>query len=757
WSLPKIPELAPLQAVWLEGLVLANKKLHAHLKTLCQRYPPQGSLALTGHAHIDLAWLWTISETKRKVQRTFGTVLELMKQYPDFVFNQSSAQAYAWLEHDDPEMFSQIQSRVREGRWEPIGGMWVEPDGQMLNGESWVRQIRYGQQYFLEKFGRTSSVAWLPDTFGFSGQLPQLLRLGGMPYFFTTKMRWNETTEFPHDLFKWRGLDGSEVLAHCFWNVFDSYNAQIDPKSTLGTWRNFKGKNASAWLSANSAPQSLLAFGYGDGGGGPSREHLENYAKLKNYPALPKLEMTRVDDFFHKLPQEKLPVWYGEMYLELHRGTLTTQALVKKLHRQLEHRLLEAELLWSLAWQSGAIYPQAELERLWKILLLHQFHDILPGSSIREVYEDAHQALGAALEAATRLRDSAQPNGFLTDSLKKIQESNTPHAPSVKMLEDGGYALQAGALKVRLSKEGWLESFVYLGREYLSAPMRLTYQHDLPREWEAWDMNPPHSTPIESVGQFEALESGVRVTHHWRDSSFVQEYHLRATGLEVRCHFDWWEKRTLLRLELPTTLNANRGIFETAFGVQARSTKPNTPTEMASFEVSAQRFVLLSEGSRHLALINDCKYGFGCLGGTLTMSLLRGTMYPDPNADMGKHEFSYALDILDNQAHSAPIFSAALRALEFNSPLLAAAQALVQSQLILSSLEKSQFDSAFLLRFYEPCGVSLACRLDLNFFNPKRVQRVNLLEQEIESLLLEEGFVQLEVRAFEILSFKIFV
>jgi alpha-mannosidase len=758
WSLPPIPELVPLEAQWLEGVKTAQARLQTHLERIRSFYPPQGSLGLTGHAHIDLAWLWTISETQRKVHRTFGTVLELMQRYPDFVFNQSSAQAYAWLEERDSAMFAQVQARVQEGRWEAIGGMWVEPDGQMLHGESWVRQIQYGQRYFLEKFGKTSTVAWLPDTFGFTPQLPQLLRLGGMPNFFTTKLRWNETSEFPHDLFTWQGLDGTQVLAHCFWNVFDSYNSQIDPRSLLGTWRNFKGKHASAWLESEHPPQSLLAFGYGDGGGGPSREHLENYSKLQAYPALPRLEMTRVDEFFERLPQDDLPVWHGELYLELHRGTLTTQSRVKRLHRFLEHRLLEAELLHSLAWLDGAPYPQTELERLWKVLLLHQFHDILPGSSIREVYEDAHAALGTALEATTALREAAPKHPRLEEAHQGWLEARELFNFSVQRLENGGFAFGAGSVKARLSPAGWLESLCYDGREFLAAPVCLTYQHDLPREWEAWDINPPHSRIIESTVQFEALPDGVRVIHQWRDSSLVQEWRLMANGIEVNNLVDWQEKRTLLRVEFPTSLHCQHAHFESAFGVVERPTRANTPTQMAAFEVPAQRFVLLEEGKHALAILNDCKYGFGLSGGTVTMSLLRGTMYPDPTADMGKHEFRFALDVLGDQDLTpfVPLEAATLRALEFNSPILSAAQVLLPSDLVLSSLTKSLTDEALMVRLYEPCGVRRVCELELGrFVGARRVHKVDLLENELVELEVNDGAVHLEVGAFEVVTLKV--
>jgi alpha-mannosidase len=400
WSLPPAPRaLEPLPDAAVEAVNLARATLAARLERIKQEYPPVGSLCLTGHAHIDLAWLWPYAETRRKTRRTFSTVLDLMERYPDFTFNQSSAQAYAWMEEDDPAVFERIKQRVAEGRWEPVGGMWLESDCNVTGGESLVRQVVYGQRYFEQAFGKRHTVAWLPDVFGFTGQFPQILKAGGIDGFFTIKMYWNEATFFPFDLFEWEGIDGSRVLAHLFLNPGHGYNGNIVPLDTLGTWRNFRAKTKH--------PESLLAFGWGDGAGGPTEKMLENYARLKDFPAMPRLRMGSVEEFYAAVNREGLPRFVGELYFELHRGTLTTQAKVKKLNREAEHRLVEAEAFATIASQRGFAYPAAEIETAWKSVLLNQFHDVLPGSSIREVYEDTHRMLGEVVETATRIRDEA--------------------------------------------------------------------------------------------------------------------------------------------------------------------------------------------------------------------------------------------------------------------------------------------------------------------------------------------------------------
>ena len=404
WSLPPAPRpVEPLPEGARRAVAEARAMVAARLEGLKEEYPPAGRIALTGHAHLDLAWLWPVSETLRKGRRTFASVLSLMDRYEDFVFNQSSAQLYAWIEAEAPDLFERVRRRVAEGRWEPVGGMWVEPDCQTPSGESIVRQLLYGQRYFEDRFGRRSKVAWLPDTFGFSPAVPQILRGAGIGGFFTYKLNWSEANSFPHDLYEWEGLDGSTVLAHDFENPGQDYNGNVRPLDLLGTWRNFEGKRRH--------PETLFSFGWGDGGGGPTEEMLENYSRLKGFPAMPRLRMAMVEGFFEGLPKTGLPRWTGELYLELHRGTLTTQAKVKKLNREAEHRLLEAEALLTLASLRGAAYPAGALEEAWKTLLLNQFHDILPGTSIREVYEVAHGELEGVVRTAEGLRDGALTTG----------------------------------------------------------------------------------------------------------------------------------------------------------------------------------------------------------------------------------------------------------------------------------------------------------------------------------------------------------
>lgn len=585
WSLPSAPgPLQPLPEAALAAVREARRILASCLEGIKAEYPAVGRLALTGHAHLDLAWLWPLEETRRKARRTFYSVLGLMDRYEEFTFNQSSAQLYAWVEEDDPGLFARIRERVAQGRWEPVGGSWVEPDCQIPGGESFVRQLLYGQRYFAEKFGRHASVAWLPDTFGFSPSIPQLLRSAGITGFFTYKLNWGEANKFPHDLFHWEGLDGSRIVAHSFDNPGVDYNGDVAPRDLLGTWRNFGGKRSHS--------ESLFSFGWGDGGGGPTGKMLENYSRLRNFPALPRLRMARVDEFFAGLLEENLPAWVGELYLELHRGTLTTQGGIKKLSREAEHRLLEAEAFAAIAALDGAPYPSEDLERSWKTLLLNQFHDILPGTSIAEVYVEARRQLEEVMRDVKKLRGAALNNlcaraeedsamiianaglhpreltvllpvtGEAQNAVSDVDSEPLPtqstedglliHAPErlVPALgglpvrfegrESGvekkvagvrlsrqreGVVLENELLSIEISAAGNLHQ-VYdksVDREVLDgAGNRLWAYVDKPREWDAWDVDEDYELEGEEVLGVESVE-------------VVEHGPLRAAVRVVRC------------------------------------------------------------------------------------------------------------------------------------------------------------------------------------------------------------------------------
>ncbi|MFN8420852.1 MAG: alpha-mannosidase, partial [Anaerolineae bacterium] len=364
-----------------------------------------------GHAHIDVAWLWTLGQTVRKSGRTFSNVLRLMEQFPDYRFSQSQPQLYQYVEQHYPEIFEQIKARVQEGRWEPMGGTWVEPDCNAIGAESLARQFLLGRRYFRQHFGDADTpVLWLPDTFGYSWALPQLIKQAGMKYFVTHKMSWNQYNSMPHQMLWWQGLDGTRILTYFLttpeggWLLnATTYNSEMTGPQLFGTWKNFRQKEVHNEL--------IIVYGHGDGGGGPTREMLETVQQLGDHPGAPRVRPGTVNEFMERLETEispELPVWNGELYFEYHRGTYTSQSRNKWHNRKSEVLLHDAEFLaaWA-ALLADYQYPQDTLTKAWELVCLNQFHDILPGSSIGEVYVDSARDYQTIRELATGVRDSA--------------------------------------------------------------------------------------------------------------------------------------------------------------------------------------------------------------------------------------------------------------------------------------------------------------------------------------------------------------
>ncbi len=405
-----------------------------------------------GHTHIDVAFLWQLKHTREKCARSFSTVLRLMERYPEYTFFQSQPQLYDYIKQDYPDLYRQIKQRIKEGRWEVDGAMWVEADCNLPSGESFVRQILLGSRFMQEEFGVTPHCLWLPDVFGYSWALPQILKKSGIRYFMTTKISWNEFNKMPHDTFTWRGIDGSEVLAHFITTPEAghpryTYNGMVNAESVQGIWDNYKDKPLNQEL--------LLAYGYGDGGGGPTEEMLELLRRFEKMPALPQIKMGRVDDYFTRLDarlqasDEYQHTWDGELYFESHRGTYTSQAQVKKANRQAELHYRRAEwvqVLSALTDGGWSQYCADALTQGWKILLRNQFHDIIPGSSIAEVYRDAEQEYQAA-------------NDIVTDVLNASwQQLVVPRSDAVSIVNSGSWSREEMAFIPGASDVAWQDA-----------------------------------------------------------------------------------------------------------------------------------------------------------------------------------------------------------------------------------------------------------------------------------------------------------
>ncbi len=693
-------QVVELETAALASVAEATRVLDEGLEELRRRHPKKGRVLVSGHAHIDYVWLWPQPETVRKITRTFNSVLSLMKVHPEFRFNQSSSYFYKHIAQEDPAAFAEIKKRVAEGRWEIIGGMLIECDTNMPSAEAFVRQFLFGQRFFKEQFGQTCSVAWLPDTFGFTAAMPQIMTHMGIDKLVTIKVTWNETNRMPDNVFHWKGNDGSKVLVHTFdAQSNDGYNMKMIPQALEEVWRNHSGKDLSDTV--------IASYGWGDGGGGPDPDQIEAVPLLNLMPELPTVEHGRLQDYLQDLQSDlsgaAVPEWTGEMYLEYHRATLTTQARTKQLNRRAEHALVAAEAASVLAALDGVKLAMPDLAGDWELLLRNQFHDILPGSSIREAYEQTEPELESVIDKAEAIAEralkavadaregsaegvavanisgSTKPHWQIISD-KPLPESLSPQklgdrycttsdrplAPlSITFADEAGRAavgveerlLENELVRVRLDEQGRIsEMFDKRAQRQLvdgAANRLMVYRNDLPRRYDAWDIEPGFEINGEELTALEGFEVTARgphlgeitVTRGLGASRIVQKYRLWANSarLEIKTELDWHDRRTYLRAAFPLNVLANQAVFDQAIGVTERSTNSNTSWQRTQFEACGHRFASLSETDWGGALLSADKYGFSAKGNVLTLSLIRGPMYPDMLADEGSHSFTYAL------------------------------------------------------------------------------------------------------------------
>jgi len=620
-------------------------------------------MTAVGHAHIDSAWLWPLRETRRKVARTLANVLTLLDADPAMSYAMSSAQQFAWVGEDHPELFERVRKLVAQGRIVPVGGMWVESDAVMPAGESLVRQISYGKRYFAREFGRESEVVWLPDSFGYSGAWPQLARRAGYRWFLTQKISWNDTTAFPHHTFAWEGIDGTRIFTH--FPPSDTYAAEVTAAELRHAVTNFRDKAISS--------HSLLLFGYGDGGGGPNREMLARAHRFRDLEGAPRVELRGPEDFFADAEAglgDQAPVWVGELYLELHRGTLTSQIAMKQGNRRAEALLRTVEYLAAAAAvRDGTPYPYEELDEAWRTVLLHQFHDILPGSSISWVHREARETY-ARLEQ--RLRALVPGNGDAPGRLvawqvvrdqPAVPPLDQPNRPALD--RPGGHTLDNGLLRADVGPDGRVRSLTDLrdGRELaLDGFGALQLFRDEPVRWDAWDLD-RHvlRSPVPMTGPVTVETTGdaVVVTRRHGESTFTMTYAMRprAARLEITVEVDWQEREHLLKLSLPVTVHTMRARYETQYGAVERPTHENTLADEAQYEVCSHRWVQVSEPGLGVGVVNDSTYGCDVRripGGTdIRPTLLRAPRFPDPETDRGRHTFRFAVVAGDETATRA--------------------------------------------------------------------------------------------------------
>jgi len=650
------------------------------------------TLHLIGNSHIDAAWLWPWSETIEVIRDTWRTSLKLREIFPGYVFAASSAAYYDMLDRLYPQLADSIVAAAEEGWWVPVGGWWVESDMNLPSGESLVRQGLYGQRYFERRFGERSRVAWTPDVFGYAWTVPQILKGQGFEYFVTQKMRWNDSTEFPHNAFYWEGLDGTRILTY---NPY-GYVHELDPGRLVSQRLEDRRRTGSN--------HQIVLYGVGDHGGGPTIEMLERAEDLRRVPTFPVMRYAKPYEALEKIAADPgpgaLPVWDDELYLEYHRGTYTTQAFIKWMNRRSEAWLRKAE---ALAVASSRPYPRAELERAWRNVLFNQFHDILPGSSIPEVYDDAQAVYGDAMTLIfdtviapsfddVRARMDTRGDGqavVVFNSLgwprdgwlhlsdrdgrrRRISVSDVP-AYGARVIHLPRDSMSAGERELPPPTAGpnWIENaflrvevdtltgeIVRLydrtnGREVLAPGGRgnvLQIFDDRPEAWDAWnivswgdrsDVTAVRAVSVSAGGR----EAEMRIERRWGASTFIQTLSLARDSrhLEISNDIDWHEEHKLLKVAFPLAVTADSATYEIPYGAIGRSGRPRTARERAKFEVSGQRWADVSADGYGVSILNDGKYGWDYRDNVLRLSLLRSPTWPDSLADREWHSFRFAI------------------------------------------------------------------------------------------------------------------
>ena len=777
------------------------------LKNALQAIPAHnpGDVIMTGHSHLDVAWLWTVLEITRKTARTFSNNLALMDAYPDFRFVQSQAVLYDFMKKHYPDIFERVKEKVKSGQWGITGNTWVEADTNLASGESLIRQLLFGRNFFLKEFGLCSDIYWLPDCFGFTWALPQIIRRSGMKYFITAKLQSNDTSPFPQSVFRWKAHSGDEVLAFV-QNVH--YQGEYTPEYV------YRAHHTNC--QKVEAGVSYGMFGYGDGGGGCTFDMIESGRAIAQIPGMPQVQTEMPDAFFKKAEQaiNELPVWDGELYYENHRGTFTSQSFVKKNNRKGEILLRNAEMANALACLLTEFsYPKEKTEETWKLLLINQFHDILPGTSIHEVYEntkceyekmniDGKALLWEGLEKINALLPAGQGDTVVWNFLPwevsaPVEDANgkffavVPACGYKVFKKENRPSLQTGVnvdsarlenayLRVCLDKNGLITGLYDKenDREMLSAPEGnlLTVFQDKPIHESAWNIELNYRKKFWELREAEDISvvqsspdcGCIRITRRFNKSLITQEISLTATDRFV--HFatkvDWQEREKTLKAAFPLAIRTRRATYEIAHGSIEQPTHANTLYDRAKFESCAHKWVDLSEGSYGVSLLNESKYGHDIQDGLLRITLLRSPICPDRTADCGLHEFAYRLYPHKGTWQQAQTVQ---KANEFNNPLLVmpiktdadgtlpTEQSFIKfdkSNIVLDAFKPAEDGNGFILRIYEAHGDRGRAHITLHIPFTE-ITECNLMEDGKEAVDMTDDGFDLFLKPNEVRTFRI--
>ena len=802
-----------------ESLRVASNAADEFFAKKCKAGKPQ--ITCVGHTHIDIAWLWTIDQTREKAQRSFANMLALMDKYPQFKFMSSQPILFKFVKEECPDLYERVREKVKEGRFEVEGGMWVEADCNLSSGESLVRQLLKGKSFFKDEFGVDCKVLWLPDVFGYSAALPQILRKSGIDTFVTSKISWNDTNTMPYDIFTWRGIDGSEIFT-TFLTAQDkikdapaymrtTYNAHGTPAQILGAWDRMQQKDLT--------DEAIITYGYGDGGGGSTEEDVEQISRMQmGLPGIPTAKFDTVTEYVRRMKEncsdKEVPKWVGELYLEFHRGTYTTHADNKRYNRLCEFTYTNYETLSVLAESClEENYPCESLNEAWEKILTYQFHDIIPGSSIGEVYEDTNRQYPVLLENAQseierllkKLATNVQakgeylvynPNSFESDGFVRVNEKYY----RVKNVPSKGYTTVDFAQKDESDvcvKERYMENEYYRiafdenyeiaslyckkqDRELVEVGEKLNVlavYNDYAPEYDAWEIRPHYRYSKCAVNNVKSVKlvdegarKGIQVIRTFEKSEIKQTVYLYEgfDRIDFVNDIDWQTEHVLLKAHFPFAINATKATYDIQFGSVERATHANTSWEQAKFEVCAHKYADVSDGGFGVSLLNDCKYGYSANGGELALTLLRAPTYPHKGADIGKHIFTYSVYAHDGAVSASKAIE---RAYDLNNPMIAVSIpkpsvgvlpetfSLInadKNNVIVESLKKAEDGNGYIARLYE--GKNTQTKTRICFGLPvKKVYLTNLMEENMREIPMENNGVRLQFKAFEIHTIRVLI
>lgn len=738
-----------------------------------------------GHAHLDLAWLWPIRETQRKAIRTFANQVRNIEKHKGYKFGVSQPQQLVWLKEMDPKLYDEVAEHIKKGNIEAQGAMWVESDVNVPSGESLVRQMLLGQRYWRENFGVEAKMCWLPDVFGYNGNLPQILLKAGIPYFSTQKMSWNEHNRFPHRSFNWVGIDGSTVLTHM--PPDNTYNSEATPFSTMHAYNYYPEKD--------KVDTALLVYGIGDGGGGPGDGHIQMAKRHENVKHIPKIEMRRAEDIFGSLEKNAhaLPKYQGELYLEKHQGTYTSQAKIKKYNRKIEYKLQNIEYLCSLAMGKGMKYPQEELNNIWKEVLLYQFHDIIPGSSIKRVYDECYARYEILFKELDEIKQRAldvlsekddelyaiNPTSYrvkkVVDVDGKLYEVEIPAFSSAKLnpLEEkcefsvNGDVIESPRYIIEFNKRGNIIRLYdkFLKSEFVESGKRLNVLNlyrDKKLHYNAWDIDINYTKilPIEAKlvsAATNIFENRVERSNLYAigSSNINQKVILYKNSplIDFVTTVDWKETHKMLRAEFRPNVKSDEITCDIQFGNIKRSTKNETSIEKAQFEICAHNWVDVSEDGKGLSFLTESKYGWRAKEGLISLNLLRSPMYPAKDADKGIQQFSYALYPHGGDYNDA---NTQKEATIYNNPLIITKGSIDIEPVITSSnehvvietIKKQEEGDGLIVRTFEDSGKEKTTNFKINGYS--KIYEVNLDEKVIGEI---EDLDSITYKPFEIKSY----